>query len=197
MELGVAALIERAEEIAAIDAAISSALSGHGRLVLVEGGPGLGKTSLLRAAATAAQDAGMLVLGASGAMLEQDLAWTVVSDVFQAHLEQAGGEGAALGGAAAACAGLFNGDQDLLLAPDAAARVLHGLYWLVANLVVERPLMIVIDDLHWVDLPSQRWLAHLATRQFRPVPVSGRRRARHSPDSRRRLDRDRVAHRRP
>ena len=24
--------------------------------------------------------------------------------------------------------------------------------------------MILIDDLHWVDLPSQRWLAHLSAR---------------------------------
>ena len=83
---------------------------------------------------------------------------------FGTHLERAGQAGAPLRGAAAACACLFTGDQDLPLAPDAAARVLHGLYWLVANLVAERPLMIVIDDLHWVDLPSQRWLAHLSAR---------------------------------
>ena len=95
MEPGIAALIERAEEIAAIDAAISSALVGHGQMVLVEGAPGLGKTSLLRAAAQRAQGAGMLVLGASGAMLEQDLAWTVAGDVFQTHVERAGEDGRA------------------------------------------------------------------------------------------------------
>jgi DNA-binding CsgD family transcriptional regulator len=161
---GLAALIERAEEIAAIDAAISSALSGHGQVVLVEGAPGLGKTSLLASAAEAAEDAGMRVLGASGALLEQDLAWAVVRDVFQAQVELSGTDGSLLGGAAAACAALFTGEQELSLVPDAAGRVLHGLYWLVSNLLVERPLMIVIDDLHWVDLASRRWLAHLAAR---------------------------------
>ncbi len=161
---GPAALIERAEEIVVIDAAISSALSGHGQVVLVEGAPGLGKTSLLQTAAGAAEDAGMRVLDASGAMLEQDLAWAVVRDVFQAQVELGGTDAPLLGGAAAACSGLFTGERELEPVPDAAARVLHGLYWLTSNLLVERPLMIVIDDLHWVDLPSQRWLAHLAAR---------------------------------
>ena len=161
---GLAALIERTEEIAAIDAAISSALSGQGQVVLVEGAPGLGKTSLLRSAAVAAEEAGMGVLSASGAVLEQDLTWAVVRDVFQAEVERSEANGALFGGAAAACSALFTGDQELELVPDSAARVLHGLYWLVANLLAERPLMIVVDDLHWVDLPSQRWLAHLAAR---------------------------------
>ena len=40
----------------------------------------------------------------------------------------------------------------------------HGLYWLVANLAARRPLMIVVDDLHWADAPSLRWLSHLAAR---------------------------------
>ena len=42
--------------------------------------------------------------------------------------------------------------------------MLHGLYWLVANLAATRPLLIVVDDAHWADEPSLRWLAYLAPR---------------------------------
>ncbi|HEY6597355.1 MAG TPA: hypothetical protein VI011_25115 [Asanoa sp.] len=40
---------------------------------------------------------------------------------------------------------------------------LHGLYWLTANLC-ERPAMLVVDDLHWADAASLRFLVHLANR---------------------------------
>jgi len=41
---------------------------------------------------------------------------------------------------------------------------MHGLYWLIANLAARRPLVIAVDDAHWADAPSLRWLAHLAAR---------------------------------
>jgi len=41
---------------------------------------------------------------------------------------------------------------------------LHGLYWLVVNLAASRPLLIAVDDAHWADEPSLRWLAYLAPR---------------------------------
>ena len=41
---------------------------------------------------------------------------------------------------------------------------LHGLYWLTANLATRRPVLLAVDDLHWCDLPSLRWLAYLLPR---------------------------------
>ncbi len=41
---------------------------------------------------------------------------------------------------------------------------MHGLYWLVVNLAASRPLLIAVDDAHWADEPSLRWLAYLAPR---------------------------------
>ena len=41
---------------------------------------------------------------------------------------------------------------------------LHGLYWLTANVAARRPLLLAVDDLHWCDLPSLRWLAYLLPR---------------------------------
>jgi methylenetetrahydrofolate reductase (NADPH) len=41
---------------------------------------------------------------------------------------------------------------------------LHGLYWLTANAAARRPLLLALDDLHWSDLLSLRWLAYLLPR---------------------------------
>jgi hypothetical protein len=47
---------------------------------------------------------------------------------------------------------------------DASFAMLHGLYWLAANIAFERPTILLIDDLHWSDTPSLRWLCDLARR---------------------------------
>ena len=41
---------------------------------------------------------------------------------------------------------------------------MHGLYWLTANLAAHQPVLIVVDDAHWADAASLRWLAYLAGR---------------------------------
>ncbi len=49
--------------------------------------------------------------------------------------------------------------------------VLHGLYWLVANLAERAPLLLAIDDVQWADEPSLRFLLYLA-RRLDGVPVA-------------------------
>ncbi len=41
---------------------------------------------------------------------------------------------------------------------------LHGLYWLTANVADRGRLLLAVDDLHWCDLLSLRWLAYLLPR---------------------------------
>ncbi|HEU4422867.1 MAG TPA: tetratricopeptide repeat protein [Pilimelia sp.] len=41
---------------------------------------------------------------------------------------------------------------------------LHGLYWLTSNLAGRSPLLLVVDDCHWSDGPSLRFLAYLGAR---------------------------------
>jgi DNA-binding CsgD family transcriptional regulator len=48
--------------------------------------------------------------------------------------------------------------------PADVGAVAHGLYWLTANLAEAGPLMLAVDDLHWSDPPSLRYLAYLAPR---------------------------------
>ena len=42
--------------------------------------------------------------------------------------------------------------------------VLHGLYWLTADLAQQAPLLLAVDDLHWAHQPRQRLTADLARR---------------------------------
>ena len=41
---------------------------------------------------------------------------------------------------------------------------MHGLYWLAVELASRTPLLLVVDDAHWADAASLRWLAYLARR---------------------------------
>ena len=50
------------------------------------------------------------------------------------------------------------------VAPLEPSGVLHGLYWLTANLAADRPVLLVIDDLHWSDPASASWLMYLSRR---------------------------------
>ena len=47
---------------------------------------------------------------------------------------------------------------------DVSFAVLHGLYWLTLNVAAEEPLLLCVDDLHWCDRPSLRFLAYLVRR---------------------------------
>ncbi|MCA1698058.1 MAG: hypothetical protein LC790_03815 [Actinobacteria bacterium] len=42
--------------------------------------------------------------------------------------------------------------------------MLHGLFWLTANLAASAPLLLVVDDAQWADQPSLRLLNYLAAR---------------------------------
>ena len=72
---GAARLLERERELGELSDAVSAAHAGHGRIVLVEAPAGLGKTSLLRAAARTAGDAGFTCLRARASELEHDFAY--------------------------------------------------------------------------------------------------------------------------
>src|SRR5262249_10408755 len=60
------------------------------------------------------------------------------------------------------------GSQDA--AAEGSFAILHGLYWLAANVALQRPTLLAIDDLHWADTPSLRWLLYL-TRRLEGVPL--------------------------
>ena len=160
-------LLEREAEVAALHAVVDAAAAGAGRVVAIEGRAGMGKTRLVGEARSLAAGAGFEVLLARSADLEQEFAYGVVRQLFEPHLASLSTQerDEALAGTAALAERLF-GDEELTgtAAGDVSFAVLHGLYWLAANLAVRQPTAIVIDDLHWTDAPTLRWLAFLGRR---------------------------------
>src|SRR5262249_35376222 len=159
-------LLERERELAAIDG-----LMAEGGVLVVEGGAGIGKTALLEAAAARAAAAGRHVLRARGSELEGDFPFAVVRRLFERR--PAGAAPAErrelLAGAAAVAAPVVGGTPGPGAA-DASFAVLHGLYWLTVNLAERGPgLLLSIDDAHWADHSSRRWLAYLVPRIDSPA----------------------------
>jgi DNA-binding CsgD family transcriptional regulator len=155
-------LRERERELAAIDALVERG----GGVLLVEGRAGIGKTSLVEAACSRADAFGQEVLRARGSELEAGFAFGVVRQLFERRLAGAAADEREelLAGPAAAVRPLLSGEFAAQLAGDSSFAVLHGLYWLVVNLAAGRPLLIAVDDAHWADEPSLRWLAYLSSR---------------------------------
>ena len=165
-------LLERQDETARIESALAEARSARGAFVVVEGPAGIGKTALLGSARCAAAEQGMRVLSARGTELERDFSFGVVRQLFEAVLLEADEDERAnlLEADAGAAAGLLGLPGAPLVDAFSPARVdpsfaiLHGLYWLCANLAAATPLCLVVDDAHWADAASLRFLAFLLTR---------------------------------
>ena len=166
------ALLERSDELARIESALADARTGRGRFVVVEGPAGIGKTALLAAARTAAAEGGMRVLRSRATKMETNFAFGVVRQLFEPPLVEASELERAdlLQAAAGVAAGLLGlpgappADGQPSSGVDPTFAILHGLYWLCANLAAAGPLFLVVDDAHWADAASVRYLAFLLTR---------------------------------
>ena len=154
-------LLERERELMAVDGLLE-----RGGVVVVEGRAGIGKTALLEAACECASGRGREVVRARGSELEAGFAFGVVRQLFERRLATAdeSEQAALLAGSAGAVRSLLLGELQESSAFDTSFAVMHGLYWLTVNLADCRRLLIIVDDAHWADEPSLRWLAHLAPR---------------------------------
>jgi DNA-binding CsgD family transcriptional regulator len=168
-------LLEREAQVAALAVLADGAQSGGGGFAVIEGSAGLGKTRLLAESRAIAGAAGMRVLAARSGELEGDFAYGIVRQLFEPLLASASPNLRAelLSGPAALAEPLFGVSQ--LVAPqDAPAEgsfaLLHGLYWLAANVALQQPTLLAIDDLHWADTLSLRWLLYL-TRRLEGLPL--------------------------
>lgn len=164
-------LHEREVELAELADAVGAALAGHGHVVLVEGSAGIGKTRLLDEVVRMAQGRAR-VLRARGGEQERSIPLLVTRELFTPYVEGASPEelDSVLAGAARSAGPLLGHGTAAASRADAGFALTHGLYWLVANLAERRPLVLVVDDLHWVDDATQRWLAYLLPR-LEELPV--------------------------
>ena len=151
-------LLERDVELDALIACVEDARRGAGRLLMLEGVAGIGKTRLLGRARELAREQGLRVLSARATELEQDFAFGVVRQLLEPLLfastpdERAG----MFDGAACDALSVFERapvERETVMAPDSGFTTLSGLYWLLANLAERTPLAMLIDDLQWCDAP--------------------------------------------
>ena len=78
-------LLERDTELTAVTGLIAASPRG-GRLLAIEGPPGIGKTALIAEAKAQAQEAGLQVLGGRGSELERSFSYGVVRQLFEPFL---------------------------------------------------------------------------------------------------------------
>ena len=161
-------LLEREEELAVL-----GALLDGGGVVVVEGGAGIGKTSLVMEYCERARRRGWQVLRGCGSELETGFAFGIVRQLFERELasadplERAG----LLAGPAVPAGELLAGRVGLPGVRDTSFAMVHGLYWLTVNMAARRPVLVAVDDAHWADVASLRWLAYLAAR-LEGLPVA-------------------------
>jgi DNA-binding CsgD family transcriptional regulator/predicted negative regulator of RcsB-dependent stress response len=171
MRAQLAPLVERELELETLERLLAGASASSGGAVVFEGPAGIGKSSLLAAARTAAAPE-LRVLSARGGELERELPFGIVRQLLEPVVVACDAEDleALLAGAAAlAMPVLFAADPGAGAEPSFSA--LHGLYWLTINLADAQPLLVAVDDAHWADIASLRWLIYLA-RRLEGVPLA-------------------------
>ncbi|MDF2739153.1 MAG: transcriptional regulator, putative ATPase, winged helix family [Actinomycetia bacterium] len=166
-------LVGRDGQLALLDRTLAGATAGQGRLVLVAGEPGIGKTRLAEEAArhAAAQDL-RVVWGRCYQGEGAPAFWPWVQVARQLLAEVAPGElDAMLGPSAGELSQLLPELKELVSGMEpppvvelAAARfrLYQSVTGLLRHVAAARPLLVVIDDLHWADTGSLELLAFLA-----------------------------------
>jgi DNA-binding CsgD family transcriptional regulator len=159
--------VEREGELARIDAVLTAARAGGGGLLAVTGPAGIGKTVLLEAARERASRAGMRVLAGRGGELESDFSFGVARQLFEPLLAGAGTaerERLLAGAARQALTALGEAGAAPMAENEALFAAVHGLYWLLVNATGTGPVLVTVDDLHWADQASLRFVLYLADR---------------------------------
>lgn len=167
-------VLARERELGRIDELITQIKSRRGALVVLEGPAGIGKTTLVAEAAVRASSAGVCVLRAAGGRLEREHAFGVVRQLFGppvaasrgavnvppsvVELAQEPFKVSGTGAGAHAC-------ED-----DRTSAAMHWLYVLTTALAQRAPLLVALDDTHWADVMSLRFVLYLA-RRLAELPV--------------------------
>jgi DNA-binding CsgD family transcriptional regulator len=151
------ALIGRERELEALARFFEQAAAEGGAFLLV-GEPGAGKTALLDAAAYAAEEAGTGVLRAAGVEFEADLTYSGLHQVLLPLFGLFERLGAAHREALSVALGYGEGPPpDRLLVSTATLTVLR-------EAAAARPVLIIVDDLPWLDRASAGVLGFVARR---------------------------------
>jgi hypothetical protein len=156
--------------MAALRASLDQAAAGRGQLVLIGGEAGIGKTAVVMAAAGHASGQGALVLWGRCSETEGVPAFWPWAQVVRAAADAGAVPPAAVEalGWAVLAGAETTGDSEAA-ASRARFRLFDATTGFLATLAESRPVVVVIEDLHWAD-PDSLALGEFAARQ-----LSGRR----------------------
>jgi tetratricopeptide (TPR) repeat protein len=148
-------LIGRRPQLDSVRRWVAEAVAGHGRTVLIEGEPGIGKSALMRAAAQEATAAGCQVFWAGCDELTQAFALVPLLDAVDRGKTADGGREPSI-------AETQRAESVPRSQIDVVAAATERLLALVERLCTAAPLVLVVDDLQWADPPTVMTLGRLA-----------------------------------
>ncbi|MGW7516455.1 AAA family ATPase [Streptomyces sp. NPDC054796] len=161
-------MLSRDCETSALDKVLGGATAGMGTSLLLEGGIGTGKSSLLRGAMRTARSRDFGVVAVRGRKEERGIPYAVAHQARDQLLQQLKRPSPADAGADATRTGASASTAWSRDEPETMARELYGL---LTELTARRPVLIVVDDVQWVDTPSLYWLGHVMAR-IEVLPVA-------------------------
>ncbi|WP_273700010.1 helix-turn-helix transcriptional regulator [Actinomadura graeca] len=160
-------LIGRAAQLDELTSALDRAAAGSAGVVLVSGDAGVGKTHLVTALTRAARDRGCAVLVGQCAELGESMPYLPLADALWTAARAASPEAAAVRAALDSRPVLGrllpDGDGAPGTASDLGQQRLFGaVLGLLGELGRERPVLLVLEDLHWADRSTRHLLTFLS-----------------------------------
>ncbi|MDA0172513.1 AAA family ATPase [Solirubrobacter taibaiensis] len=155
--MGSSPLLGRASEEALLHSLLDE-VAVRGQALVLRGEPGIGKSRLLSSAARTARERGMTVLTTAAVQSEMHLPFAGMHQLLRPVRAQA----AALPPVQRAAL-----DAAFGLTPEPAPehfRIAMAVLDLVSDIAHDAPLMLVVEDAHWLDLPTAEVLAFVARR---------------------------------
>jgi DNA-binding NarL/FixJ family response regulator len=165
-------IVGRESELALLEAALDALANDESACVALEGEPGIGKTRLLAELCDRAEERGCLVLSGSATEFERDLPFSVWVDALDAYvasqelsLHEAWNAEAVRELADVLPSLPRPAGRTAKSVADERYRAHRAVRKLLELLAADRPLVLVLDDLHWSDGASIELLAGLLRRE--------------------------------